>query len=207
MKLKKKVKRVLIAILIILAIAAIGIGIFLMTKKEEVQTAKVISTINDYGYTLKDNKSKRYQKLFEELDEILKKESVEEEEYVKKIAEMFILDFYTLNDKTAKTDVGGVDFVYSTIVDNFLENAENTFYRYVESNIYNDRKQKLPTVDEITIESVEKTTYEYEDTTDEEAYQVVVNWTYTDQEFEDYQTTATLIFVHEDKKLSLVELK
>ena len=207
MRLKKKVKRVLIAVIIILALAAIGIGIFLITDKEEVQTAKVINTINDYGYTLKDTKSKRYQKLFNELDEILQKEPVDEEKYVEKISEMFILDFYTLNDKTAKTDVGGVEFIYSTIVDNFLENAENTFYRYVESNIYNDRKQKLPTVDEITIESIEKTTYEYEDTADEEAYQVVVNWTYTDQEFKDYQTTATLIFVHEDKKLSLVELK
>lgn len=40
---------------------------------------------------------------------------------------MFIVDFYSLSDKTAKTDVGGVDIVQPDILNNFLENAENTF--------------------------------------------------------------------------------
>ena len=126
---------------------------------------------------------------------------------VKKISEMFIYDFYSLNDKSTKTDVGGTDFVYASILENFLTNAEDTYYKYVESNMYNDRKQSLPVVDEIKIDSVEQTEFAYGEETDEEAYEVTVSWTYTDKEFNDYQTKATLIFIHDDIKLSLVELK
>lgn len=208
MKLKKKPKKILITILILVCVGAIAfIGYRTFFSKPEVQEAKVLKKIEKYGYTLKDNKSKRYQEMFEELDKILKEDPVNEEDYVKKIAEMFIYDFYTLNDKTAKTDVGGTDFVYSTSLANFLENAENTYYKYVESDIYNQRKQKLPTVDEITIDSVEKTEFAYGETSDEEAYQVKVSWTYTDSDFAKYQNEATLTFVHEDIKLSLAELE
>lgn len=206
MKLKRGAK-ILITLLVVVAVAGIGFGVYkVFFAKDQVSEAKVLKTIKKYGYTLKDNKSKKYQEMFTELDKILKKDPVNEEEYVKKITEMFIYDFYTLNDKTAKTDVGGTDFVYSTSLNNFLENAEDTFYKYVESNIYNQRKQKLPTVDKITIESVEKTSYAYGEQTDEDAYEVKVTWTYTEDGFKAYQKEATLTFVHEDIKLSLAEL-
>ena len=93
------------------------------------------------------------------------------------------------------------------ILSNFLDNAENTFYKYVESNIYNNRVQKLPKVDTVAAETPEDTTYTYSNNTDDKAYSVKVSWTYTEEEFSDYQTSATLIFVHQDKKLYLVELQ
>lgn len=208
MKLKKKPKKILITIIVLIALAAIGfVGYKIFFEQPEVKEAKVIKTIKKYGYTLKDNKTKRYQEMFEELDEILKKDPVDEEEYVKKITEMFIYDFYSQEDKSAKTDVGGTDFIYSQAINNFLENAEDTYYKYVESNIYGNRKQELPVVDKITINSVEKTEFAYSDTSDEEAYEVNVSWTYTDKDFDDYQKEATLTFIHEDIKLSLAELK
>ncbi len=208
MKLKKKPKRILIIIIVIAALAAIGfVGYNIFFGQPEVQKAKVIKTIDKYGYTLKDNKTKRYQDMFEELDKILSKDSVDEEEYVRQITEMFIYDFYSLNDKSSQTDVGGTDFVYSLSLENFLENAQDTYYKYVESNIYDDRNQQLPVVDEITIDSVEQVPFAYGETTDEEAYEVQVSWTYTDDAFDDYQQEATLTFIHEDIKLSLAELK
>ena len=208
MKLKKKPKRILITIIVMAAVAALGfVGYNIFFGKPEVKEAKVIKTIDKYGYTLKDNKTKRYQKMFEELDKILSKDSVDEEEYAKKITEMFIYDFYSLNDKSSQTDVGGTDFVYSQSLDNFLENAQDTYYKYVESNIYDDRDQKLPVVDKITINSVEQVPFAYGETTDEEAYEVKVSWTYTDDDFSAYQQEATLTFIHEDIKLSLAELK
>lgn len=208
MKLKKKPKRILITILVLAAIAAIAfVGYNVFFGKQEVKEAKVLKTIKEYRYTLKDNKTKRYQEMFGELDKILKKDPVDEEEYVKKITEMFIYDFYSLNDKSTKTDVGGTDFIYGNILENFLSNAEDTYYKYVESNMYNDRKQELPVVDEIKIDSVEQTEFAYGEETDEEAYEVTVSWTYTNKEFNDYQKEATLIFIHDGIKLSLVELK
>ncbi len=207
MKLKKKAKRALLLIVLIIAIIA---GFFIynkVAKKETVKEVKVVNEIKKYGYQLKDNKSKKYKDMFSELKEILTAKKVDEEAYVKKISEMFIYDFYSLNDKMAKTDVGGVDFVYSEISENFLQNAENTYYKYVESNIYNNRKQSLPTVSEIKIESVDQEEYAYGEKNDEEAYHVTVSWSYTDDNFSDYQREAELIFIHDDIKLSLVELQ
>ena len=112
-----------------------------------------------------------------------------------------------LEDKEAKTDIGGVDFVYSEIRENFLQNAQNTYYKYVENNIYNNRKQSLPVVSNITIDSVENDEYEYNEKSDSEAYKIKVSWTYTDDKYSDYQKEAELIFIHDDIKLSLVELQ
>lgn len=208
MKLKKKVKITLIAIIVILVVAVAGIFTYkTFFSKPVIKEAKVLKEIKDYGYVLKDNKSKKYQALFKDLAKILESDKVDYETYASKLAEMFIVDFYSLSDKTAKTDVGGVDIVQPDILNNFLENAENTFYKYVESNIYNNRKQNLPEVNTVEVESVEKTTFTYNDTIDENAYEVKVKWDYTDSEFANYQNEATLIFVNKDKKLYLVELK
>lgn len=207
MKLKKKVKRILLILLLIITII---IGIFIYQKfnnKEKVEEVKIVNEIKDYNYKLKENKPKKYQEMFKELKEILSSKKVDEEKYVKKISEMFIYDFFSLNDKIAKTDVGGVDFVFKEAEANFLQNAENTYYKYVESNIYNNRKQSLPTVSEIKIDSVENEEFAYGEKNDETSYKVKVSWSYTDDNFSDYQKEATLIFIHDSNKLSLVELQ
>ena len=123
MKLKKKVKKILLVIILI-GVAIGGYYIYKnINKKEEIKEIKVINKIDKYGYQLKENKPSKYKSLFEELKEILNEENVNEEDYVKKISEMFIYDFYSLKDKTAKTDIGGIDFVYPEILENFLQNA------------------------------------------------------------------------------------
>ena len=206
-KVKRKPKKVLIfmILIIILAIAAVA-SYFIFFDKETVKEAKVVSKIDNYGYVLKSNKSDAYKKLFKELEKVLS-DKVDEEKYVKTISKMFIVDFYSLGDRNAKTDVGGVDFVHESALENFLLNAEDTFYKYVESNIYGDRKQELPIVDTVTIDSVEKTEFSYLETIDENAYKVTASWTYKNPtEAAGYQKKATLIFVHKDKKLVLVEL-
>ena len=207
MKLKKKVKRLLLLIIIV----GLGLGGYYVYKnigkKEEVKEIKVINKIDKYGYQLKENKTSKYKNLFEELKEILNEENVNEENYVKKISEMFIYDFYSLSDKTAKTDIGGTDFVYNEILENFLQNAQDTYYKYVESNVYNNRKQSLPTVSNITIDKVENTKFEYNNKYDDKAYEVDISWDYTDNQFSSYQKKATLVFIHDGDKLSLVELQ
>lgn len=206
MKLKKGVKRFLIILLILVVLAG---GAFLVWKfypKERAQeAATVVSEIPGYGYTLKSNKSAQYKEMFQELTDILSESPVDEEAYVEQISKMFILDFYTLSDKVANTDVGGVDFVHSAAQTNFLEKAEDTIYKYVESDIYGERDQKLPTVDEITVSSIDNVTYELSDSVDDNAYQVNLSWTY--KEDMGYQNEAVLTFVHEGEKLSLVEME
>ncbi len=207
-RVKRKPKKKLILMIVILAIVLIGIGTYFMFfNKNEVKENKVVSTIPKYGYTLKSNKSAAYKKLFQELRSILTASKVDEKKYVKTITKMFIVDFYSLKDHVAKTDVGGVDFVHTDAVENFLVNAEDTIYKHVESNIYNGRKQKLPEVDKITIKSVNKTEFTYNDNTDEEAYEVLATWTYKNNSIANgYQDEATFIYMHDGKKLVLVEL-
>ena len=208
MKLKKKAKKILIILLLIIALS---LGIYAFKDKifgqSKVKETKIVNKIDKYGYNLKDSKTKKYHKMFEELKKILSKDEVDEEKYVKKISEMFIYDFYSLNDKTAKTDVGGIDFVYSGALENFLMNAQNTYYKYVESNIYGNRNQSLPTVNEIEIKDVQQDVFAYGDKNDDKAYIVTASWDYTDQEFSKYQKEAKLIFIHDGEKLCLVELQ
>lgn len=209
MKLKKKAKKVLVGFLIVLVIV-LGVLAFkdkIFGTEEKVKEVKVVNKIEKYGYTLKENKPKAYKKMFEELKKILEAKEVDEEAYAKKISEMFIYDFYSLKDKTAKTDIGGVEFVYGDFLPNFLQNAQNTYYKYVENNIYGNRKQSLPVVSDIEVVSVEKQPFAYGDKTDEEAYKVSIKWGYTESEFSTYQKEADIIFIHDDIKLSLVELQ
>lgn len=207
MKLKKKVKRNIIILIAIVVLCFIGYQIYKHINNDQTASeVKIVNTIKEYGYNLKDSKTKEYESMFKELKKILEEDEVDEEKYVKQISKMFIYDFYSLADKTAKTDIGGTDFVYTPILNNFITNAQSTYYKYVESNIYNQREQELPTVSEVEIDSIDNISYEYEDETDENAYEVKVNWTYTSNNFNDYQQEATLTFIHEGNKLSLAEL-
>lgn len=206
-KLKKRVKK-LILFLFLVAVAITGYVLYQkFNSTSEVKETKVVNEIKEYGYKLKENKPEKYKEMFKELKEILSEKEVDEEKYVKKISEMFIYDFYSLKDKTAKTDIGGVEFVYNEILENFLQNAQDTYYKYIENNIYNNRKQSLPVVNNIEIENVETKDYSYGDNEDEKAYYVKVTWDYTDEAFSDYQKEAELVFIHDGIKLSLVELQ
>jgi len=204
MKLKKNAKIALCFLGIVLVILII-VMLLKSPKGKELSEVKVVSEIKEYGYVLKENETKEYKRLFEELKDILKQDEVNEEEYVKTISQMFIIDFYTLNDKEAKTDVGGVDFVYGKAKEDFLEKAMDTIYKYVESNLYGNRSQTLPEVDKVEVKEINKVSFEHLDGKDDEAYEVTLTWTYKEEL--GYDKEATLTFVHEENKLSLVELK
>lgn len=210
MKLKKKPKMILIAIITAVIVVLIAVVAVVIAKninnKPEVKEVKVLKSIEAYGYDLKDNKNETYNEMFKDLEDILRAETVSDEEYVKKIAEMFIYDFYSLENKTAKTDVGGVDFVLPLALENFLINAEDTYYKYVESNLYGERKQELPMVDKVTIGTCTPTEYVYNNNK-YNAYEVKVTWTYTNNKFSSYQSSATLIFIKDDIKYYLAELQ
>ena len=204
-KMKKKVKITLIIITIILIIG-ITLGVYyFFFKPEERKEVKVEHEIKGYGYVLKDSKSKQYKKLFYKLDKVLKEKPVNEKKYVKLISRMFLLDYYSLDEKLAKTDVGGVDFVHSDAVKDFLEESEDTVYKYLESDLYNNRKQTLPTVTDVKIESVTQEEFAYGEEIDSDAYTVKATLEYKNDKDMGYPSEATLKFVHQGKKLVLVE--
>lgn len=202
MKKSKKVLKFIIAIVIV-AILGCMVYYFLFsnTSKNEV---KVIKRIENYGYNLNENETELYKKEFDNLDNILSNDEVDYEEYAKAIAKLFIIDFYTLDNKLSKNDIGGIEFIKESMRDNFIEEARSTFYKYLEVKS-DSRNQNLPEVSLIEDVLVENTIFKYADKTiDENAYKVTISWDY--KEDYGYEKEANMIIVKEDKKLYIVEM-
>ena len=207
MKLKKGVKRFLIVLLIVLILAAVILWFVFGRgeKKQEPQTATVVETLDDYGYSLRSNATSLSKSLFEELKKVLNQEPINEEEYAKLVARSFLADFYTLDNKVTNNDIGGVQYVYSSVQDNFILKAQDTLYKYVESNLYDEREQELPIVTAVEVTSITSTTYTLGEVTDDKAYQVEATITY--QKDLGYDSSRKLIIMHdENDHLSIVEI-
>ena len=202
MKTRKKRYTSIIIILVILLILGI-IGFIYLNKDEEKSVIKVERTIPGYEYTLEENEIEIYKDTFKKLESILDEEEIDKEEYAKCISELFIIDFYTLDNKLSKNDIGGVQFVYPSIKDNFVEKARSTFYKYLE--VKEGRTQSLPVVSEITSVLAEKTLFKVKDTKEnKEAYKVSISWKY--EENLDYEKEADLYVVEESNKLYIIEM-
>ena len=138
---------------------------------------KQISSIEYYGYTLNSNDTDLYKSYYKELDKVLKEKQVDYRSYASLLSKLFIVDVYSLNNKLASTDIGGLEFIHPDLKENFKENMSETLYKYVESNIDGKRTQELPIVKEIKVDNVFETKYTYNDT-EYDAYLVNANWTY-----------------------------
>ena len=198
----KKFKFILIIFILILAIGLFYF--FFINKNDNINTPKIEHSIEKYNYNLYDNSTKEYKKLFQELSAELSKDEIDEKKYVELISKMFIIDFYTLDNKLTNLNIGGVEFVHKDIVDNFKLKANETLYKYLENNMYGDRNQKLPVVKEVTINNISQKEFKYNNNADYKAFFVDASWTY--EKDLGYENKKTLIFVHEDNKLSLVEM-
>lgn len=203
-KRKIKLKKILVLILIVIAII---ISIHVLTKKKKMETkeVEVIDTIDDFGYQLNDNETEYYKKLFNELKDLLKQEDYDEEEYAKIIAKLFLTDLYDLESKVMKSDIGGTQFVYEPYQQDFELGAKESIYKYVESNIYGDRKQELPIVKEITVETLTTDTFEYNNEIDYNAYYLTMNINYTKNL--GYPTNVELILIHNNNRVEIAKLE
>lgn len=211
----RRIRRLLIILIIIVLV---GIGAYYVYENyiKESDEPKVIKKIKKYDYELNNKETKLYKTTFDELDKILSKKNVDYEAYAKTISKLFIIDFYTLDNKMSKNDIGGVQFIKESMRDNFIEQSRGTFYRYVEQK--EGRTQKLPVVSKIKSVSVQKTTYMVKDLetttnkkvktepsgTEYEAYNVSITWDY--EKDLGYETQANLTLIKDGIKLYIVEM-
>jgi len=200
-----KKRRILLHRCFFLIAIVVSIGFLFYKQFLAHSEIRVVSSIPDYSYKLESNQTKIFKKYYKDLEKELEDDRVDEENYAKLVSQLFIIDFYTLSNKVTNQDVGGVQFLHSEIQDNFKLKATDTIYRYVQSNIYGNRRQQLPTVKDVRVEEIKNVSYDYLDTTDDSAYQVQVKISY--KKNLGYDTEKTLILVHEDRKLSIVEMK
>lgn len=200
-KRKMKNKRVLAVILLI----GVLLGLFYFKTRPKLQVVTVSSEIDGYNYILESNTTRIYKKYYKELEEELKDNKIDEKNYASLISKLFVIDYYTLNNKITNKNIGGVQFIHSNLKDSFITKASNTIYKYVESNLYGTRKQKLPEVNDVEITEIKEIKYEKDDYKDDGGYEIVVNVGYVKDY--DYPEKVTLTIIHEQNKLVIVEIK
>lgn len=198
MKIKKSVKKVALIILIIVAVVLVGfLGYKIydgfLSGKSPTQP-EVVNTIDGYGYTLENDAPKGYEAMFDELKDLLYQSEINEEEYAKLVARMLVYDFYNLDNKISKNDVGGTEFILEDYRSNFILEASETVYKYIEHDIYQNRTQKLPVVTSTEVTNVRTGQYRYDDYTDDKAYIVTVKVGY--EEDLGYPTEVTVKMLH-----------
>lgn len=208
---KRKIGRLILFFVIliaagVLAYMALNNG---TSKVKSVKKKKVVDKIDNFDYEVAETDTKLFKSEFKKLKTILSKKEVDNQKYSEEVAKLFIIDFYTLDNKLTKNDVGGVQFVYSKYKATFIDKSRDEFYKYLKNNLSNDRDQDLPVVSEIKVDSSEAISASSElSGTDfagiEEAYKVKLSWDY--EEDLGYQKSATVIVIKDGEKFSVAKL-
>lgn len=201
-KYKINKKRVLIVILLIIGVI---LGLFYLNTRKKLQVIEIKSEIKEYNYYLESNATKIYKEYYEELEEELSKNKINEKEYATLISKLFVIDYYTLKNKVTNKNIGGIQFIHTNLKDRFIDDSSKTVYKYVKSNLYGRRKQKLPEVKSVEVTKVEEIKYNHNDYKDDNAYQVVLKVKY--KKDYNYPKKVKLSLIHENNKLVIVEIK
>lgn len=206
-KKSRKIKKRKVCLLFILFIVICLFFVFIVKKgsnKPVASEVEVIDTIDDFDYQLNDNNTKYYNELFSKLKELLSSDDYDESEYAVLVGQLFLSDFYDLNSKVMKSDVGGTQFVYESYRSDFELGAIDSVYKFVESNVYGDRKQALPAVKYVEMSNISNNNYRYDGNVDNNAYYLDLSITY-DKDL-GYPNDVTLVMVHIGDKLEIVEM-
>lgn len=207
----KKRKIVIIILVALLAVLLVVFAINIRKENDDEKKVKVVDEIKEFSYTVSETDTKLFKDTFKKLKEVLSKKEVDNKEYAKLISELFVIDFYTLDNKATKNDVGGVQFIYESHKSDFVDKARDGIYKQVKSNLDDNRQQSLPEVETVDVISVEEVvpsaifeSEEFTNVTEAEAYEVKVSWTYKNND--DFQTEATIVVVKDGDKLSIGKL-
>ena len=203
MRKRYKIGLIVIGVLLVGVISLGVLRIFFNNNEEdrgEANVSNIISNITDYGYTLDDRDTDYMKDTFHELEDILSATEVDYNLYANTLAKLFVIDFYTLDNKINKYDVGSLEYILSSSVDMFRQKATDTIYRDVIDNTYRDRIQDLPEITNVTILDTEDTTFTLNE---EEVSAIKVTMNYEYKEDLGYDTEGTIYFVRNANKLEV----
>ncbi|MCM1370804.1 MAG: hypothetical protein NC181_02795 [Clostridium sp.] len=205
MKRKLSLSKIIIFSLYIIFIGLIIFAIVkILTPDKKTVDISVVDSIENYNYKLESSATKYQKSLFKELSELLSKEDYSIEEYAKLISKLFVTDFYTLDNKLNKNDIGGLQYIYSYFKEDFISYSKETVYKTVKNNMYGDRNQKLPIVTGAEVLSISNDEFKYNsDTLD--AYYVDINVSY--EEDLGYPTSISLVLVKNNNKIEVVKME
>ena len=203
MRKRYKIGLIVISVLLVIVISLGVLKIFFNKDEElkkEANVSNVISNITDYGYTLDDRDTDYMKDTFHELEDILSVSEVDYHLYADTLAKLFVIDFYTLDNKINKYDVGSLEYILSSKVDMFRQKAVDTIYRDILDNTYRDRIQDLPEIINVTVLNTEDVTFTLNE---EEVNAIKVTMNYEYKEDLGYDTEGTIYFVRNAQKLEV----
>ena len=206
----KPIKKLLLLLLIVAIIIGGFIGYQKFFKKDNAKKVKVVDSIknDNVDYVVNENDSKLFKKTFEDLKKVLSAKEVDNKKYAETISKLFVIDFFTLSNKTSKNDVGGVQFVFDGYKTTFVEYARDGIYKQVLANDGGQINNSLPTVKSVTVNSVEEVSpagmFATPFAEDAVGYEVRLSWTYENDD--SFQSEAVIVVAPDGEKLSLVKM-
>lgn len=159
-------------------------------------------SIKGFDYILYEDDIDIYKDEFKKLKKNLESSNINYTEYAESISKMFVMDLYSLDAKKNMYDVGGVQFVYPDIRDNYKLNVTNTLYKYMKDNSDGKREQDLPMVKSVSIKNEDETKYKIGEE-EFDGYKINLDIEYV-KDLE-YDKSAEIILVKKDKYLYIVE--
>lgn len=159
-------------------------------------------SIKGFDYILYEDDIDIYKDEFKRLKKNLESSNINYTEYAESISKMFVMDLYSLETKKNMYDVGGVQFVYPDIRDNYKLNVSNTLYKYMKDNSDGKREQELPMVKSVSIKNEDETKYKIGEE-EFDGYKINLDIEYV-KDLE-YDKSAEIILVKKDKYLYIVE--
>ena len=187
----------LAAIIFLIAFVILYIYGYLSRSKDElVNKVNAYDSIEKYGYVLNDNVTTYYKDEFQKL-----KGLEDEQEIAEQVAKLFVIDLFSINYKVNKYEVTSAQYYYSDKREMFRNKVIDKLYNFVIDNSYDDRKQELPEVKEVTITNTKKDTYKLGDDK-RECYVVTVSISYVKNL--DYDNKAKIILVKDNNNMSVV---
>lgn len=187
----------LAAIIFLIAFVILYIYGYLSRSKDElVNKVNAYDSIEKYGYVLNDNVTTYYKDEFQKL-----KSMEDEQEIAEQVAKLFVIDLFSINYKVNKYEVTSTQYYYSDKREMFRNKVIDKLYNFVIDNSYDDRKQELPEVKEVTITDTKKDTYKLGDEK-RECYVVKVSISYVKNL--DYDNKAKIILVKDNNNMSVV---
>lgn len=178
---KKKKKNVVLIVLLVIILVAGGtflcIKFFKRKPVERTRTEiKIIDSVADYGYSLKENDTAYLKEEYEKLKNILNSDEINTQDYAVQVAKMFVIDLYTLSTKMNKYDIGGVQYYHVDKKNMFEQKVMDTLYSTLIDNTYGDRKQALPEVSNVSLVEVDEIEYKVNEV--QKCLLVKLKWNY-----------------------------
>ena len=206
----KPIKKLLLLLIVVAIIIGGFIGYQKFFKKDNAKKVKIVDSIknDNVDYVVNENDTKLFKKTFEELKKVLNAKEVDNKKYAETISKLFVIDFFTLSNKTSKNDVGGVQFIFDGYKTTFVEYARDGIYKQVLASDAGQINNSLPTVKSVKVNSVEEVSpagmFATPFAEDAVGYEVRLSWTYENDD--SFQSEAVIVVAPDGEKLSLVKM-